>query len=138
MFDKTDAVLGVVMTIGGLIMIFASIKPNKKDNNLKEYLRVTSQDLETVEETREIIANTLEHFDSNIKKTAEALKMPQYVVNTILEDKDKVLAFNDHILRKSAKHYRQNVATSDALTGLLNKGGFMTALKAAGYEPYFC
>tara|TARA_Y100001960_G_scaffold273916_1_gene302522 strand:- start:84 stop:248 length:165 start_codon:yes stop_codon:yes gene_type:complete len=35
----------------------------------------------------------------------------------------------DETLRKVDKKYRKNVATADALTGLLNKGGFMTALK---------
>ncbi|PPR08703.1 MAG: putative signaling protein, partial [Proteobacteria bacterium] len=33
-----------------------------------------------------------------------------------------------------ARNYRKNVATSDALTGLLNRTGFMTALKAASFE----
>lgn len=126
---------GVLITVGALIMSISKIMQSKNgDNDFKKYLKVSSQDLESVEETREIIANTLEHFNSDLSKTAKALGVTAKIIEVILEDKDKVLAFNPDTLRKVAKKYRKNVATADALTGLLNKGGFMTALKAASFE----
>jgi len=133
-FDTTDFILGIVMTIGGLIMIFASIKPNKKEDKLKKYLTYSAQNLQPVEDSREIIANTLEHFNSDIKKSCKALGIDSVVLYAVLEDESKVLAFKEDILKKVARNYRRNVAGADALTGLLNRIGFMTALKSASHE----
>jgi diguanylate cyclase (GGDEF)-like protein len=134
LFNKEDFILGIIITLGGFIMIIASVKKKDKNDEFKEYIKYSAQDLEAVEETREIIANSLEHFNSNLKQTSKALNIPVKVLNAILEDKEKLLAFKADILSQVAKSYRKNVATADALTGLLNKGGFMTALKAASFE----
>tara|TARA_Y100000588_G_scaffold345461_1_gene392722 strand:+ start:1644 stop:3305 length:1662 start_codon:yes stop_codon:yes gene_type:complete len=134
LFDTTDFILGIAMTVGGLIMIYASMKTNRKENKLKEYLVYSAQSLQPVEDTREIIANTLEHFKSDLKKSANALKLPVNIVTAILDDESKVLAFKEDLLKDIARNYRRNVAGADALTGLLNRTGFMTALKSASYE----
>ena len=132
--SKFDILACVLITLGAFLAAYSQIKKSSKSNNFEKYLKSSAQDLESIEETREIIANTLEHFNSDLKKTAKALDLNVKVLTAILEDKEKVLAFNDETLRKVAKKYRKNVATADALTGLLNKGGFMTALKTASYE----
>jgi diguanylate cyclase (GGDEF)-like protein len=130
-----DLVAVLFITLGGLtISLTRKLKKKDKNDEFKEYLKYSAQDVEAVEETREIIANALEHFNSNLKQTAKALNIPVKVLTAILEDKEKILAFKPDTLSQVAKSYRKNVATADSLTGLLNKGGFMTALKAASFE----
>lgn len=130
-------IAGVLITIGALIMSISKIINTRKNNKevyFKKYLKVSFQDLESIDETREIIANALEHFNSDIKRVSKALELPIRIVNAVLNDKQKVISFKEDVLRKVARLYRKNVATADALTGLLNKGGFMTALKTASFE----
>tara|TARA_Y100001960_G_scaffold323017_1_gene400628 strand:+ start:1568 stop:3244 length:1677 start_codon:yes stop_codon:yes gene_type:complete len=129
------ALAGIIITAGALVMSISKIlSPKDKKSNLELYLKADTQDLESIEETRDVIANTLEHFGSNVKKAAKALNIPANIITAVLEDKDKVLAFNEETLKKVARSYRKNVASSDSLTGLLNRTGFMSSLKAASYE----
>lgn len=133
-FDGDDILAGALITIGALVMAIGKMYGANKEMNFGKYLSYSPQDPETVDETREIIANSLEHFDSDVKRTAKALDIPSKVIDAIFEDKSKILAFNDKYLRLIAKRYRKNVAAADSLTGLLNKAGFKTALKAASLE----
>lgn len=127
-----DLVAVFFITLGGLVISLT--RKIKKKEKIEDSLRYCAQDLESVDETREIVANTLEHFNSDIKKSSKALGISKKTLNAVLDDKEKVLAFKEDILREVARKYRKNVARSDALTGLMNRAGFMTALKAASYE----
>ncbi|MCP4354958.1 MAG: diguanylate cyclase [Proteobacteria bacterium] len=130
-----DIIAGIVITVGALIMAINKMTgASKQGSTLENFLKADSQDLESIEETRELIANSLEHFKADIKQTAKALGVPIKVIGAILEDSDKVLTFKKEVLRKVASNYRKKVANSDALTGLVNRVGFMTALKAAKFE----
>lgn len=127
-------IAGVLITLGSLIMSISKMRNANKSNKELDCLIKSNQNINDVEETREIIANTLEHFNADLKKTAEALGISVKVLNEILADREKVVAFNEEKLKEVARDYRRNVASSDALTGLLNRNGFMTALKAASFE----
>jgi len=133
-FSTLDMLSGVLVVLGGFILACSSIFVKSKKNIFEQYLKYSAQDLESVEETREIIANSLEHFKSDLSKTAKALGVSINVLEAVLSDKERLLSFNDNTLRNVARSYRKNVAGSDALTGLLNRAGFMTALKAASFE----
>jgi len=125
-----DFVAGVVITLGALAMSVSKLyQDKKKKSDIAEFLKVELQSIDDVEETREILAHTLEHFDSDFDKTAEALGLHVDVVKAVFSDKDKVLAFRPDVFKEVSKKYRINVSGSDSLTGLLNRNGFMAALK---------
>lgn len=131
---EVDAMACVLITAGGVFMALSRMRRDTTPRSIKKFLYVETQDIAQVEDSREILANTLEHFKSNIKKSAEALDLPVSVIEALLNDKDKALAFKDDTLKDVARRYRRNVALSDSLTGLANRAGFMTALKGAPYE----
>lgn len=133
-FTQTDLIAGVIITLGSLIAALTQVKKSRKPKLWAEYLEYTSQDLERVDDSREIIANTLEHFEGDVMKSAESLNLDKSIILAILSDKEKVLAFKVETLKEVARAYRRKVAMSDALTGLANRSGFMTALKGAAYE----
>ncbi len=132
-FTQNDLLAGLIITAGGVMVAFGAVK-NKKNDQLAEYLSFSGQDTERIYDSREILANTLEHFGDDLKKTADALDVPLIVLQAILKDKDKVIAFKPEALSELSRNYRRKVAMSDALTGLANRAGFMTALKGAAYE----
>jgi diguanylate cyclase (GGDEF)-like protein len=129
-FTGQDMLAGGIITIGCLVAaISVAIKSSKKESNWENYLKAHLQNPEQVSDSREILANALEHYDGDTKKAAAALDVPVGVVNAMLADKDKILAFRTSVLKKVARNYRHNIATSDSLTGLTNRAGFMTELK---------
>lgn len=130
-----DALACGLITSGGLVIALRRIK--KVDDTatvLKDQLFYATQDPQAVADSREILANAFEHFDHDIKKTAKGLEIHSTVVEALLYDEKKVLAFKPEILKEVARAYRKKVAMSDALTGLANRAGFMTTLKGAAYE----
>lgn len=129
--STTDIFAGFAITFGGIIAVFGSMS-HKKKNSIHDYMVYEVQDIELVHDSREIVANTLEQFDMNIKKAADSLGVPAWVIEAILSDDDKIIAFKD--LNKVSRSYRSHVASRDALTGLLNRSGFMVALKKAMSE----
>lgn len=131
--SSTDIIAGTVITLGALIMAVSKMRRGFSLQD-KNYLHVETQNLDAVDDSREIIANTLEHFSGNVEKTAKALEIDKGAVEALLLDEKKVLAFKPDVLKAVARKYRHKVASSDALTGLANRSGFMTALKNAAYE----
>ena len=132
-FSETDLLAGAIITAGSLIAAISNIRRAHTSTD-SDFLESHPQDPESVSDSREILANTLEHFGGDIKKSAEALDVPESVIEALLNDKGKLLAFKAPALKKVARKFRKNVALSDALTGLANRAGFMTALKTAEYE----
>lgn len=132
--STTDIIAGTVVTGGALLMSVSKIYSTQRANPLEEYIRYCGQDIEQVEDSREIVASTLEHFNGDLKKSARTLEVPLAVIEAFLNDREKVLAFRTPMLKTVARHYRKKVANSDALTGLVNRTGFMTAMKGAAHE----
>ncbi|HAG53602.1 MAG TPA: hypothetical protein DCL21_07440 [Alphaproteobacteria bacterium] len=127
-------IAGILITLGSLIMSISKIRSARKTSKDLDFLVKSSQNIDDVEETRDIVANTLENFNSDVKKTANALGISVKSLKAVLEDKEKLLAFKPEVLRSVAKSYRKNVASADALTGLLNRNAFITSLKTAKLE----
>ena len=133
-FTSDDLLAGCIITAGALLMAFSKIKHTKKDESFAAYLTVETQNLEKVEDTRDILINTQEHFSGDLDKTAHALHLPKDIVKAILNDKTHSIMLKEDELPKVARFYRKNVAQADSLTGLLNRGSFMKELKAASLE----
>lgn len=134
-FTQNDLLAGAIITLGCLIAaISVASKSKRKAPEWQTYVGYASQDIERVDDSREIIANTLEHFKGHIEKSAKALDVPNGAIEAVIMDENKVLAFKPDILKSVARRYRHNVASIDALTGLTNRSAFMTILKAAAYE----
>ena len=133
-FTMNDVMSGLLITFGGILAAYGGVKKKDAKEAWKEYLKVSSQDIDIINDSREIVANTLEHFEGDLQKSAEALGVPEHALHAVLTDTDKVLAFKASLLQEISRKYRRNVALSDALTGLANRAGFMTALKGATYE----
>lgn len=130
-FSSTDLLAGVAVTIGGFIVALGAFHKKDINQTLEEFLTYSTQDLDLVDDSREIVANTLEHFNSDIEKTAQALDVPTSVIEALMQDREKVLAFKDKVLTDVTRRYRRNVASNDPLTGLINRSGFMSEVKIA-------
>ena len=133
-FTEGDLIAGSIITFGCFIAAASKIKKKSVRTTWEDALRYAAQDIEGIQDSREILANTLEHFSGDVGKSAKALGVEVVVLEALLNDKDKVLAFKADIFKNVARNYRRKVAMSDALTGLANRAGFMTALKGAAYE----
>ncbi|MAF30941.1 MAG: hypothetical protein CMF60_01905 [Magnetococcales bacterium] len=134
-FSNNDVIAGLIITVGCLVSALSvAFKGKTKTPKWQEHVDYTSQDIERVDDSREIVANTLEHFKGDVTKVADALNVHKGAIEAILMDEKKVLAFKPDNLKSVARKYRHNVAASDSLTGLANRAGFMTALKGATYE----
>lgn len=130
--STSDIVAGIVITLGGFSMAFSKMRGSHKLNvAVESYLAKNVQNPDQIEDSREIIANTLEHFSGDTQEAATALNIPAEVIQVMLADREHVYAFKDTTLQEVTRQYRRNVAAADALTGLANRGCFMAALKAA-------
>lgn len=133
-FSREDLIAGLIITLGALIMAISKIRNSKKDESFAAFLTIDTQNIEKVDDTRDILINTMEHYNSDIEKTAEALHLPKDIVKAVVYDKTHTITLKDNISPKVARFYRKNVAQADSLTGLLNRGTFMKELKAAALE----
>tara|TARA_R110000868_G_scaffold138329_1_gene352339 strand:- start:53485 stop:55146 length:1662 start_codon:yes stop_codon:yes gene_type:complete len=136
-FSQNDLIAGAIITIGCLVAaVSVASKSKAKSPEWQKFVGYSPQDIERVNDSREIIANTLEHFEGDLNKSAEALHIPKGAIEAVLMDEKKVLAFKPDTLKDVARLYRKKVAMCDALTGLSNRAGFMTALKNINHEVY--
>jgi diguanylate cyclase (GGDEF)-like protein len=133
--STNDILAGVIITVGCMVAALGQMKKQSAKKKWEDDLRYAPQNIPAVEDSREIIANSLEHYSGDIKKVASALDINPSTVNALLDDKDKVLAFKTDVLKNVARLYRRHVSSADALTGLTNRAGFMTALKETS-DPY--
>jgi diguanylate cyclase (GGDEF)-like protein len=130
--SSLDLFAGTLITIGGLLIALTR-KLVKKDTS-EQYIHVETQNIENIDDTRNIIASSLEHFKHDVKKVSLSLDIPEHIIKKIMSDSNKTLAFNERMLKKAARNYRINIASADSLTGLLNRSGFLTGLQAASNE----
>lgn len=126
------ALAGIIITAGALVMSVSKIIQSKnKKFDLSEFIKVETQDIHLVEETRAYIIGAIENFESDLDKSAKALGIKVELINAIMADRKHVLALKDDLLKEVAKNYRKNIAEGDYLTGLLNKPGFHIAMRQA-------
>lgn len=130
--SSLDLFAGLLITAGGLLI--ALTRNLVKKDTSEQYIHIETQNIENIDDTRNIIASSLEHFKHDLKKVSKALDIPIVVLKHIINDKSRSLAFKNSILKQVARNYRINIANADSLTGLLNRSGFLTELKAASNE----
>lgn len=95
--SEHDVYAIILITLGGLLISLT--RKIKKPAEWQEYIAYSSKDIERVSDSREIIANTLEHFKGNIAKAADALHIPKGAIEAVLMDDKKVLAFKTETLK---------------------------------------
>ncbi len=119
-FNSGEMIAIALITFGSMIAVLKHSKA--KDASWKNHLEIKPHDPELISDSRDIFAETLTHFDGSLKKASDALKLPQSTLKIILQDHERIYAFKN--LDKIQRHFRQNVAGQDALTGLLNRNAF--------------
>ena len=130
-----DLLAGVLITLGGLVMALSKMRSTHAQKEWEAYVYYAAQNPEVVDDSRDMIAATLEHTGHDLKKAAALLGLPPSVIDVFLGDKTRVVAFKPEVLTTVTRAYRTHVAQSDPLTGLLNRAGFMSALRKACTEP---
>jgi len=121
--SNTDLWAMVLITIGAII---AAVSAAKKTETAPwtDYLEPRPQDPAAINDSREIVLNSLKHYNDNEQQTADVLNIPFPILKALLEDKKGILAFKSHILKNIGRSYRQNVTTKDGLTGLYRRDSF--------------
>ncbi len=124
---RYDAIACFLITIGGLIIALSKMRAKQcQTTNWREYLMENAQNLYQVEESREIVLDTISHFNNQINLASKALDVPKNILEKLLDDEENILSFKSAILDKVSHNYRKNVTSCDALTGLLNRRSFST------------
>ncbi|MBI1362513.1 MAG: diguanylate cyclase [Proteobacteria bacterium] len=129
--SEADFAAGVIITLGGVVMALSKMRRTEKAKDWEAYVVYAAQDPAAVDDSRDMIAATLEHTGHNIKQSAELLGVPRSVIDVFLNDAQRVVAFRPEVMQQVTRAYRAKVAQADPLTGLLNRAGFMTALRGA-------
>lgn len=130
--DTLDIYALVAITVGGLLIAITKIEKSKEQKKTwKQYVKYETQDIALVADSKEIISDTMEFYQNDTAKVATALNIPEKAVIAISEDNEHVLAFKGKILQEMERLYKKNIALKDALTGLLNRAGFMKYLRTA-------
>lgn len=125
-FTRNDVIAGLIILIGGLVIAFSKAK-KQIDNDINEYILQTVTDVESVEDSKDIVEKAMTYFNKNRQDVAKALGLPLDVVNIILEQSD--VALKKDILKRVERTYRIDISSKDSLTGLLNRSGLMQKLE---------
>lgn len=129
--SQNDMLAGVIITIGGLIISLTRGYAKKyKKYRTVDYIYKETQNLDKVDDTRETLANALEYLNNDSKRVAKALELPEIVITKIMQDEEKTYAFKPDVFEKAMRNYRKNISSSDSLTGILNRAGFMAKMKS--------
>lgn len=83
---------------------------------------------ENAVDDHDIICATLEYTDGDASKAADLLNIPVTTFLVLLEGEGK-LALRPSASKHVSRRYRTHVANRDGLTGLLNRSGFIMAMK---------
>jgi diguanylate cyclase (GGDEF)-like protein len=129
--SPADFAAGVVITLGGLVMALSKLRKIDAAKDWEAYVAYAAQDPQAVDDSRDMIAATLEHTGHDVKKTAALLGIPKSVIEVFLNDVQRVVAFKPQVMADITRAYRAQVAQADPLTGLLNRAGFMAVLRSA-------
>ena len=122
-----DVLAACFITLGALFIALTRPLASRRPKGAMAHLIVSTQDVQAVMDSRDVLADTLEHFNGNIKRAAQALNVPQKVIHMLIEDKERKYAFKN--FESISRRYRTCVSGVDALTGLLNRGYFAVLAK---------
>ena len=122
-----DVLAACFITLGALFIALTRPLARRRPAGAMAHLVVSTQDVQAVVDSQDVLADTLEHFNGNIKQAAEALGVPQKVIHMLIDDKEKKYAFKN--FDQISRGYRARVSGVDALTGLLNRGYFTRLAK---------
>jgi diguanylate cyclase (GGDEF)-like protein len=115
-FSSADIFAAVLISIGGLIIVISKVLFKAKEQDiLNEYINYIDSD---TTESYEIIIKSLDYFDNDKKAVAEVLKLPDVVINKILEDK---LTLKEKYFKIVSKQYNKKIVTMDILTKMHNR-----------------
>ncbi|MEC8067644.1 MAG: diguanylate cyclase [Pseudomonadota bacterium] len=134
--------IGVLLTLGAGLTAFLKVRAEivKQGTNngiwhaMKEAFTPEGKSL-VIEHTfhgmddYETVCAAIEYCEGGLEKASDALGVPATSIEVIRDGRGRH-AFIPQISRDVSRRFRQNVALSDALTGLDNRTAFMAALKA--------
>ncbi len=131
-----------IITFGSAISVFLRVGKsitNERTGSLwtdiKRAMTINTKDI-TIQHAAnglddyEIVCAAVEHCYDDIEKAAKLLEVPLDALNVVKDAKGRY-AFVADVSQDVARRFRQNVALSDALTGLANRSAFMANLKAS-------
>lgn len=122
--------LGLV-TVGAVVAAVGKMRQSEERAPQQKYLEQNPQDVSAVEDTRDLVAHTLEYTEGDVKRAAELLDVPSTVLKQLIDDDSQTLAFKPKVYVEVARRYRKSVASADNLTGLNNRATFMAAVEGA-------
>lgn len=122
-----DVLAACFITVGALLIAGTRPLVTRRKAKALEHLMVSSQEVQVVADSRDVLADTLEHFGGDTKKAAEALGLPRKALQMLMADQSRMYAFKD--FDEVSRRYRANVSGADALTGLLNRAYFTRLAK---------
>ncbi|MCP4355289.1 MAG: diguanylate cyclase [Proteobacteria bacterium] len=120
-----DFMAGIIVVIGGLMIALSKAK-RQVTNDHDEFVIYSLNDMQAVEDSKDVLEKAVTHFNRNIKLASAELSLPESVITTVLAKNN--LALKKDILKKVERTYRKDIATKDSLTGLLNRAGLMQKL----------
>lgn len=129
--------LGLV-TLGAVVAAVGRMRAGEAKTPLQKYLQNNPQDVSVIDDTRDLLAHTLEYTKGSLKEASRLLNVPTVVLKHVIEDDTQTIAFKDKVLMDVTRCYRKNVTSTDALTGLHNRASFMAAVEASIQQHKKC
>ena len=126
----------VLVTVGASMPVLLRFYQEHKKSGLPLYKVITQnqpadmaiQHADNAYDDYDILCATLEHTKGDKAKAAKLLNIPTTTFRVLLEG-EGALALKAAASKEVSRRYRTHVANRDGLTGLLNRSGFMVALK---------
>jgi diguanylate cyclase (GGDEF)-like protein len=125
-FSSSDLLAGIIILIGGLIIAFSKAKKQIVDD-VNEYVYQTYTDIESVEDSKDILQKSLTYCNNDLTKLSKLLNLPVDALKVVLE-KDNI-ALKKDTLKRIERTYRLEISSKDSLTGILNRSGLMQNLE---------
>jgi diguanylate cyclase (GGDEF)-like protein len=135
--------IGILLTLGAGLTAFLKVKNELAKQKVKQGVWHAMKEAFTPEgksltiehtpyglDDYETVFAAIEYCDGDLGKASDVLGVPSTSIEVICEGKGRH-AFVPQISQDVSRRFRQNVALSDALTGLDNRTAFMAALKAS-------
>ncbi|MFT7144828.1 MAG: diguanylate cyclase (GGDEF)-like protein [Alphaproteobacteria bacterium] len=132
-------IAAILISFGAMLPIVLKVREEHKGGtsmwkNIKAHMKINKESLvikhsSVAIDDYEIVRNTIEFTDGDTAKVGELLNLSENTIIVLNQGKGS-LALVESESKNLARRYRKHVANSDALTGLVNRSGFMVALKS--------